>query len=121
MLATVITCVKYIINIYYKLIKFFIRSKVILGRGIRAEIVLDFPTFSLDWVVNKTRLRLNTISFYNIVRPLVLDDYLLIKKKIELIRKKSGLTEKILRNNQSPSRLISLINNEKMTNNDFIE
>ena len=48
MLAVVIIYVKYIIDIYYKLVEFFIRSEVILGRGTRAEIALDFPAFSLD-------------------------------------------------------------------------
>ena len=97
--AAVITYIKYIINIYYKLIKFFIRPKIILNRGIRTGIALDFPAFLLDWVVNKTRLRLDIISFYKIVRLLILDDYLLIKEEIELIREKSGLTEEIIRNN----------------------
>ena len=99
MLAAVITYIKYIIDIYYKLVEFFIRFKVILGRGIRAGIALDFPAFPLDWVVDKTRLRLDITSFYNIVRLLVLDDYLLIKKEIKLVRKKSGSIEEILKNN----------------------
>ena len=99
MLAIVITYIKYIIDIYYKLAELFIRSKIILGRGIRARIALDFSVFLLDWVVNKIRLRLDIISFYNIIRLLVLDDYLLIKKEIELVRKRSGSTEEILRNN----------------------
>ena len=99
MLAAAITYIKYIIDIYYKLVKFFIRFKIILSREIRAGIVLDFPAFLPDWVVNKTRLRLNTTFFYNIIRLLVLDDYLLIKEEIELVRKKFGLIEEILRNN----------------------
>ena len=99
MLAAVIIYIKYIIDTYYKLVEFFIRFEVILGRGIRAGIALDFPAFLLDWVVNKTRLRLDIIFFYNIIRLLVLDDYLLVKEKIELVRKKFGLTEEILRNN----------------------
>ena len=48
-----------------------------LGRGIRAGTALDFPAFPLDQIINKTRLRLDTISFYNIIRLLILDDYLL--------------------------------------------
>ena len=97
--AVVITYIKYIIDIYHKSAELFIRSEIILGRGTRAGTVLDFPIFPLDWVVNKTRLRLDTTSFYNIVRLLIPDDYSLIKEKIELVRKKSGLTEEILRNN----------------------
>ena len=97
--AAVITYIKYIIDIYYKLVKLFIKPKVILGRGTRAGTALDFSTFLLDWIINKTRLRLYIISFYNIIRLLVLDDYLLIKKEIELVYKKSGLIEKILKNN----------------------
>ena len=46
--AAAITYIKYIIDIYYKLVKFFIRFEVILGRGTRAGIVLDFPAFLLD-------------------------------------------------------------------------
>ena len=121
MLAAVITYIKYIINIYYKSVELFIRFKIILSRKIRVGIALDFSTFPLDWVVNKIRLRLDIIFFYNIIRLLVLDDYLLIKEKTELVRKKSGLTEKILKNNQSPNRLTSPINNEKMTSNGFIK
>ena len=97
--AVVIIYIKYIIDTYYKLIEFFIRFKVILGRGTRAGIALDFSAFLLDWVVDKIRLRLDIISFYNIVRLLVLDDYLLIKEKIELVRERSGLTKEILKNN----------------------
>ena len=119
--AIIIIYTKYIIDIYHKLINFFIKLKIILGRGTRAGIASDFPAFSLDQVVNKTRLRLDTISFYNIIRLLVLDDYLLIKKKIRPVRKRSGLTEKISKNNQSFNRLTSSINNEKMTSNGFIE
>ena len=48
MLAAVITYIKYIIDIYHKLVKLFIKSEVILGRGIRVGIALDFPTFLLD-------------------------------------------------------------------------
>ena len=81
------------------LVEFFIKSKVILGRGTRAKIILDFPTFSLDQIINKIRLRLDIISFYNIIRLLVLDDYLLVKKEIKLVREKSGSIEEILRNN----------------------
>ena len=97
--TAVIIYIKYIIDIYYKLAEFFIRFKVILSRRIRARTALDFSAFPLDWVVDKIRLRLNTTSFYNIIRPLVLDDYLLVKEEIELVRKKSRLTEEILRNN----------------------
>ena len=46
--AAVIIYIKYIIDIYYKLVEFFIRLKVILGRGTRVEIALDFPAFLLD-------------------------------------------------------------------------
>ena len=46
--AAVITYIKYIINIYHKLVKLFIRFKVILGRKTRAGTALDFPTFLLD-------------------------------------------------------------------------
>ena len=48
MLAAVITYIKYIIDIYYKLTELFIRFKVILSRGIRAGTALDFPVFLLD-------------------------------------------------------------------------
>ena len=48
MLAAVITYIKYIIDIYYKLIKLFIRPEIILGRKTRVEIALDFPAFPLD-------------------------------------------------------------------------
>ena len=99
MSAAVIIYIKYIIDTYHKLAKLFIKLKIILSRKTRAETALDFPAFSLDWVINKIRLRLDTTFFYNIIRLLLLNDYLLIKKKIELIRKKSGLTEIILRNN----------------------
>ena len=97
--AAAIIYIKYIIDIYHKLVEFFIRPKVILGRETRAGIVLDFLIFLSDWVVDKTRLRLDITSFYNIVRLLVLDDYLLVKEKIKLVRKKFGLIEEILRNN----------------------
>ena len=99
MSAAVIIYIKYIIDTYYKLVELFIRFKVILGRGIRAGIALDFPAFLLNWIVNKTRLRLDTISFYNIIRLLILDDYLLVKKEIELIRERFELIEEILKNN----------------------
>ena len=48
MLAVVIIYIKYIIDIYYKLVKFFIRLKIILGRKIRVKTALDFPAFPLD-------------------------------------------------------------------------
>ena len=97
--AVVIIYKKYIIDIYYKLVELFIRLKVILGRRTRIKIALDFPIFLLDWVINKTRLRLDITFFYNIIRLLISDDYLLIKKEIEPVREKSGLIEEILRNN----------------------
>ena len=46
--AVVITYIKYIIDIYYKLVKLFIKFKIILDRETRAGIALDFPTFLLD-------------------------------------------------------------------------
>ena len=46
--ATVITYIKYIIDIYYKPAELFIKLKIILGRETRAKIALDFPTFLLD-------------------------------------------------------------------------
>ena len=121
MSAVVIIYIKYIINTYYKLVKLFIKLKIILGRETRAEIALDFPAFLLNQIINKTRLRLDIISFYNIIRLLILNDYLLIKKEIEPVRKRFGSIEKILKNNQSPSRLTFLINNERITSNGFIE
>ena len=48
MLAAVIIYIKYIIDIYYKLVELFIKSEIILGREIRARIALDFPAFLLD-------------------------------------------------------------------------
>ena len=99
MLAVVITYVKYIIDIYHKLVELFIRFKIILGREVCAGTALDFSAFLLDWVINKIRLRLDIISFYNIIRLLILDDYLLIKEEIEPVREKSRLIEQILRNN----------------------
>ena len=48
MLATAITYIKYIIDIYHKLVKLFIRLKIILDRETRARIALDFPTFPPD-------------------------------------------------------------------------
>ena len=119
--AAAIIYTKYIINIYHKPVELFIRPKIILSRETRVEIASDFPTFSPDQIINKTRLRLDTTSFYNIIRLLIPDEYPLIKKKTELMRKKSGLTKKIPKNNQSPSRSTSPINNEKITSNDFIK
>ena len=46
--AAAISYIKYIIDIYYKLAEFFIRPKIILGRGTRAGTALDFPAFPLD-------------------------------------------------------------------------
>ena len=48
MLAIIITYIKYIIDIYYKLAELFIKPKVILSRKIRIRIALDFPAFLLD-------------------------------------------------------------------------
>ena len=46
--AIVIIYIKYIIDIYYKLVELFIKLKIILGRKTRAKTALDFPTFLLD-------------------------------------------------------------------------